>query len=109
SRAGLRPEPFYLGVGFVAIGLGLSLFVRETWGHVTIESESVAASAGEERDVFWRTTFTDRNLSSVSQAGFVNNLNDGMAWGLFPLFFAASGMDFSEIGTLAAIYPATWG
>ncbi len=108
SRAGLRPEPFYLGVVFVAAGLCLSFFVRETWGHVAIESKG-AAPAGAERDIFWRTTFTDRNLSSVSQAGFFNNLNDGMAWGLFPLFFAAGGMGLAEIGTLAAIYPATWG
>jgi MFS family permease len=61
------------------------------------------------REVFWRTTLRDRDLSSVSQAGLVNNLNDGMAWGLFPLFFAAAHMDMAEIGTLAAIYPATWG
>lgn len=109
ARVGLRPEPFYLGVGFVAAGLCLSLFVRETWDHVTIESSGVPMSASTARDVFWRTTLSDRNLSSVSQAGFVNNLNDGMAWGLFPLFFAAGGMDLAEIGTLAAIYPATWG
>jgi MFS family permease len=61
------------------------------------------------RDVFWRTTWTDRNLSSVSQAGLVNNLNDGMAWGLFPLFFAAANLGLDRIGILAAIYPATWG
>jgi MFS family permease len=59
--------------------------------------------------VFWRTTWLDRNLSSVSQAGLVNNLNDGMAWGLFPLVFAAAGMNFAQVGLLAAIYPATWG
>jgi MFS family permease len=59
--------------------------------------------------VFWNTTLRDRNLSSVCQAGLVNNLNDGMAWGLFPLFFAAANMDLAQIGTLAAIYPATWG
>jgi MFS family permease len=62
-----------------------------------------------QREVFWRTTLFDKNLSSVSQAGLVNNLNDGMAWGLFPLFFAAARMDLGQIGTLAAIYPATWG
>jgi MFS family permease len=109
SRAGLRPEPFYLGVGFVGAGLCLSLFVRETWGHVTIESSGVPPAVSEGGDVFWRTSFADRNLSTISQAGFVNNLNDGMAWGLFPLFFAAAGMDFADIGALAAIYPATWG
>jgi MFS family permease len=61
------------------------------------------------REVFWRTTWTDRNLSSISQAGLVNNLNDGMAWGLFPLFFAAANLSLDRIGILAAIYPATWG
>jgi MFS family permease len=62
-----------------------------------------------QREVFWRTTLTDRNLSSVSQAGLVNNLNDGMAWGLFPLWFAAAQMSLEQIGILAAVYPATWG
>jgi MFS family permease len=61
------------------------------------------------REVFWRTTLFDADLSSVSQAGLVNNLNDGMAWGLFPLVFAAAGMDLAQVGLLAAIYPASWG
>jgi MFS family permease len=107
ARVGLRPEPFYLGVGFVTAGLSLSMFARETSGHVAVESTGMArVDAG---GVFWRTTFGDRNLSSVTQAGFVNNLNDGMAWGLFPLFFAAAGMTLAQIGVLAAVYPATWG
>ena len=114
ARYGLRPEPFYLGVGFVAIGLLLSvLLVRETTHHVTHESKLHGDLASDEvptqREIFWRTTLTDRNLSSASQAGLVNNLNDGMAWGLFPLFFVAAGMNLEQIGTLAAIYPATWG
>ena len=109
ARAGLRPEPFYLGVGFVAAGLGLSLFARETSGHVAAESKTITHISDDAGDVFWRTTFGDPNLSSVSQAGLVNNLNDGMAWGLFPLFFAAAGMSLAQIGTLAAIYPAVWG
>ncbi len=113
ARYGLRPEPFYLGVGFVAIGLLLSLVaVRETKHHVAVESRLQGAppeGVPSQRDVFWRTTLLDRNLSSVSQAGLVNNLNDGMAWGLFPLFFAAAAMELDRIGTLAAIYPATWG
>jgi MFS family permease len=62
-----------------------------------------------QREVFWRTSLRDKNLSSVSQAGLVNNLNDGMAWGLFPLFFSAARMNLEQIGTLAAVYPATWG
>jgi MFS family permease len=112
AHTGLRPEPFYLGVVFVMGGLGLSLLVRDTAPHAAIESASrrgEAESVLAPREVIWQTTFGDRNLSSVSQAGFVNNLNDGMAWGLFPLFFAVAGMDLTQIGTLAAIYPATWG
>jgi len=109
SRAGLRPEPFYLGVGFVAAGLGLSLLVRETSAHVAVESQTADAPPRPPGGVFRRTTFGDRNLSSVTQAGFVNNLNDGMAWGLFPLIFASAGMSLVQIGTLAAVYPATWG
>jgi MFS family permease len=114
ARYGLRPEPFYLGVAFVAIGLLLSvLVVRETKHHVAAESklhgELPPFEQPTQREVFWRTTLLDKNLSSVSQAGLVNNLNDGMAWGLFPLFFAAARMDLGQIGTLAAIYPATWG
>jgi MFS family permease len=109
AHTGLRPQPFYLGVGFVAVGLALSLFARETWGHVAVESTTSAPRLRHTDDVFWRTTFGDRNLSSVSQAGFVNNLNDGMAWGLLPLFFASAGMTLTQIGTLAAIYPAAWG
>ena len=89
---GLRPQPFYLGIAFVATGLVLSaLLVRETRGHARHEAaHHGAAEAVSPREVFLRTSFTDRELSSVSQAGLVNNLNDGMAWGLFPLFFAAS-------------------
>ena len=114
ARYGLRPEPFYLGIGFVALGLGLSaLVVRETKHHVahesTLRGELPPGGRPTQREVFWRTTLLDRDLSSVSQAGLVNNLNDGMAWGLFPLFFAAARMTIGQIGTLAAVYPATWG
>ena len=108
AEHGLRPEPFYLGVGFVAIGLVLSaLAVRETHHHVAVEA--TRAEVVSARDVFWRTTATDRDLSSVSQAGMVNNLNDGMAWGLFPLVFAAAHLDVGRVAALAAIVPATQG
>ena len=113
AHYGLRPEPFYLGVGFVAIGLALSLLaVRETHHHVRHEAASHVGAAPAKlsaREVFARTSLTDRELSSISQAGLVNNLNDGMAWGLFPLFFAASGATLGQIAWLAAIYPAVWG
>ncbi len=114
ARYGLRPEPFYLGVAYVVFGLLLSvLVVRETRQHVAAESKLHGALPPEamptQREVFWQTSLRDKNLSSVSQAGLINNLNDGMAWGLFPLFFSAAGMSLAQIGTLAAIYPGTWG
>ena len=111
ARYGIRPQPFYLGVGFAVVGLMLSaLLVRETRHHVSHESALVGTlpSDGGPREVFWRTTLVNPNLSSVSQAGLVNNLNDGMAWGLFPLVFAAAGLNLAQIGLLAAIYPGTW-
>src|SRR5258708_3481770 len=114
SRCGLRPQPFYLGVGYVALGLGLSaLAVRETKHHVHREAKldgSLRPSAESSHGrVFVLTSFQDKNLSSVCQVGLVNNLNDGMAWGLFPLFFADRGMGVAQIAELAAIYPAVWG
>ncbi len=115
ARYGLRPEPFYLGVVYVAAGLLLSiLVVRETRHHVAHELREHHHPVTNENhltqsEIFRRTSLTDRNLSSVSQAGLVNNLNDGMAWGLFPLVFAAAGMTLAQIGILAAIYPAVWG
>lgn len=114
AKYGLRPQPFYLGVAYVLIGLLLSLLVvRETRHHVRHESMLHDASAAgrvlTSRVIFWRTTVRDANLSSVSQAGLVNNLNDGMAWGLFPLVFALAGFGLAEVAALAAIYPATWG
>jgi MFS family permease len=114
ARYGLRPEPFYLGIVFAAAGLLLSaLLVRETREHVAHEASVTTALGSADqptpKEIFLRTTFSDPNLSSASQAGLVNNLNDGMAWGLFPLFFGAAGMSIDRIGVLAAIYPATWG
>lgn len=114
AHFGLRPEPFYLGVAYVAAGLLSMLMVRETRDHVAQELRAQhPAATGEsgltQGEIFRRTSLTDRNLSSVCQAGLVNNLNDGMAWGLFPLVFAAAGMTLAQIGILAAIYPAVWG
>jgi MFS family permease len=110
---GLRPQPFYLGIGFVVAGLLLSVFaVQETKHHVEHEStmwEAPPEGLPTQREVFWQTSLFNKDLSSVSQTGLVNNLNDGMAWGAFPLFFAAAGMSLREIGTLTAIYPAVWG
>jgi MFS family permease len=116
EQYGLRPEPFFLGVAFAALGVGLStVFVRETIGHARHEAAlhvTTNAALHEQlstREVFELTTFREPALSSCSQAGLVNNLNDGLAWGLFPLYFAAAGISVERIGVLAAIYPAIWG
>ena len=112
ERFGLRPEPFYLGIAYAVLGLLLSaLAVRETQDHVALETSVSKRSepTPSQAEVFRRTTFTDPNLSSATQAGLVNNLNDGMAWGLFPLWFAAQQMSLQQIGILAAMYPAIWG
>jgi MFS family permease len=113
---GLRPGPFLLGAAFIALGLGLSvLTVRETHQHAKKEAvDHVSAHAGavaalSTREVFTLTSFRDRSLSAVSQAGLVNNLNDGLAWGLFPILFATAGLSVGRIGILAAVYPAVWG
>jgi MFS family permease len=112
QRYGLRPAPFFLGIAYAVLGLILSLLlVRDTRGHVGVEI-SRAAPAGEMLtfwQIFRRASFGDRNLFAASQAGLVNNLNDGMSWGIFPLFFAAFGLSIERIGVLKAIYPAVWG
>jgi MFS family permease len=112
---GPRPAPFLLGIGFAIVGLLLSLFfVRETQDYARLEASQQPkhkenpAEDPSGREIFVRTSFTDRNLSSASQAGLVNNLNDGMAWGLFPLFFTASGLSIGQVGVLAAVYPGVW-
>jgi MFS family permease len=117
---GLRPEPFFLGIAFAALGLGLStLVVNETRAHARLEAANHVARAGgrqdhlhgdlTNREVFTQTSFREPALSSASQAGLVNNLNDGLAWGLFPIIFAAAGLSVAKIGVLAALYPAVWG
>ena len=128
---GLRPEPFYLGIAFAALGLGLTaVFLRETHGHARSEAEQAAAQAGQvaaqagreeadqlgpahgtvpgTREILALTAWRHPALSSASQAGLVNNLNDGVAWGLFPLFFAASGLGVADSSIPSFIYPFTW-
>ena len=113
---GLRPQPFFLGLAYAALGLGLStLAVRETHAHARQEARDHVVASAElhdalsTREVFLLTSFRERALSAASQAGLVNNVNDGLAWGLFPLLFAAHGLSTAAIGTLAALYPAVWG
>lgn len=120
AEHGLRPEPFYLGIAFAALGLGLStIFVRETRDHANAEirahmpqadgSDALLHADLTQREVFAQTSLREPALSSACQAGMVNNLNDGLAWGLFPLLFATAGLSVGRIGVLAALYPAVWG
>jgi MFS family permease len=112
---GLRPEPFYLGIACAAVGLALSLLlVRETRDYVALEATQFSDVGGQRtelstREILSRASWRDPALSSASQAGMVNNLNDGLAWGLFPLFFATAGLDLAQIGILSFTYPAAWG
>ena len=112
SQHGLRPAPIYLGVAYAILGLALSiLLVRDTREHVRLEIGSKATPTATMSfwEIFSLTSFRDRNLFAASQAGLVNNLNDGMSWGIFPLFFSAFGLGVERIGILKAIYPMTWG
>jgi len=114
QHAGLRPQPFFIGIAYAALGLGLSVFfVRETRGHASFEGR------GDDRrnqqpevtmpQVFVETSFRERALSACCAAGLTNNLNDGLAWGVFPLLFARSGLSLLAIGALVALYPFVWG
>ena len=126
----LRPQPFLLGVVFAVAGLLLSIFfVRESHGHARHEAALMARQSNHApqtaqqatdqaaqgptalsfKEIFLLTSWKDRRLFAVSQAGLVNNLNDGLAWGLLPLFFAAGGLSIAQIGLLAGIYPGVWG
>ena len=112
SRYGLRPVPIYLGVGYAIAGTLLSiLVVRDTRTHVRAEAAAIQAPTSplSFRQIFELTSFRNRNLFAASQAGLVNNLNDGMSWGIFPLFFASLGLSVQRIGVLKAVYPVIWG
>jgi len=111
QRYGLRPAPFYPGIAYAVLGLGLSfLLIRDTRDHVGLETAGHAVAAEPIRfwEVFRRTSYGDRNLFAASQAGLVNNLNDGMSWGIFPLFYAGFGLTVERIGILKAAYPVVW-
>lgn len=113
SSYSLRPEPFYLGVGIAVVGILLSLIAKDTEKHLQAQIKN--RSKGEEgthlssREIFNLTTWKDKNLSSISISGLSTNLKDGMAWGLFPLYFTMQGLSVGQVGTLVAIYPAAWG
>ena len=108
QRFGVTPYPFYLGIGISIIGLLLSvLFVRDTMAHV--KKEAISDKSDEHESIFLSTTFKNKTLSAVTQAGLVNNLNDGMIWGLLPIVLLALNYDSENIGIIAAVYPTVWG
>jgi MFS family permease len=108
SNYGLRPYPFYIGIALGIAGLLMSwLLIKDTQGHAKLESGS--STIPLLKNVFWDTTWKHKNLGSITQAGLVNNLNDGMVWGLFPLLLVSKGFDLHETGIIVATYPAVWG
>jgi MFS family permease len=114
ARSGLRPEPFYFGIVYSALGLLLSVFlVRDTRAHAAVEASAHTVSEPIDRPstarVFAETSWRNKTLFSASQAGLVNNLNDGMAWGVFPLLFVANGVSLEGVGLIKAVYPVIWG
>lgn len=105
-----RPEPFILGIVVVVIGVLLSLFTKDTSEYLKMKTDQHKIKHSlSAKNIFLKTTFKDKNLSSITFAGLSTNLKDGMAWGLFPLFFANTGLTFAQIGILVAVYPAAWG
>jgi len=114
AQYALRPKPFYLGIVIALVGLALSaLFVRETLAHARLEARTFHhesdARARSLRRVFFLTSVGNVSLFAVCQAGLVNNLNDGMSWGIYPLFFAAHGLGVGAIGVIKGVYPTVWG
>jgi MFS family permease len=113
QRYGLRPAPFYLGIGYAAAGLVFSiLLVRDTRRYVSLETSERFAGKGAGlsfRQVFQRVTYRDRNLFAAAQAGLVNNLNDGAGWGIFPLMFKGAGLKVAQVGVLRGVYTFVWG
>ncbi len=108
NNYGLRPYPFYVGIGMALFGLLLSwLFVKDTRQHAILEGTS--SNITKLKNVFWETTWQHKNLGSITQAGLANNLNDGMVWGLFPLLLVSKGFDLHQTGIIVAAYPAVWG
>lgn len=108
AEYGLRPYPFYLGIGFALIGLASSYFLVKDTGH-HVASETINSTLPKLKRVFRQTSWSHHNLGSITQAGLVNNLNDGMIWGLFPVLLANKGFSLLDVGKLVAIYPIVWG
>ena len=110
DQYGIYPYPFYLGLAVAVLGLLISwIFVKDTSGFVQLESETTSSSIPRLKNIFLETSFTNKNLSAVTQAGLVNNLNDGMVWGLLPIILIQKNFALIDIGIITSIYPAVWG
>ncbi len=110
DQYGIYPFPFYLGLAVAVLGLLISwIFVKDTSGFVQLESETSSSSIPRLKNIFLETSFTNKNLSAVTQAGLVNNLNDGMVWGLLPIILIQKNFALIDIGIITSIYPAVWG
>jgi MFS family permease len=110
DQFGIYPFPFYLGLAVAVLGLLISwIFVKDTSGFVQLESETTSSSIPRLNNIFLETSFTNKNLSAVTQAGLVNNLNDGMVWGLLPIILIQKNFALIDIGIITSIYPAVWG
>jgi MFS family permease len=108
NNYGVSPYPFYLGFVVALIGLLLTIFfVKETTQFMKLEQ--VESKAKNLKNIFWETTYKNPTLGSVTQAGLVNNLNDGMIWGLLPILLVSLHYSNAEIGVIASIYPTVWG
>ena len=108
NRYGITPYPFYIGIALALTGLILSLiWVKDTRGFVNQESQTDKTE--QLNNVFLETTFRNKTLSSVTQAGLVNNLNDGMIWGLLPILLLSLDFNTENMGLITAIYPTVWG
>ena len=108
AEYGLRPWPFYIGLGLAILGLlGSWLFIKDTRHHVA--AETTQSTTGKLKHIFRETSWTNPNLGSITQAGLVNNLNDGMVWGLLPMLLAVKNFSLQQIGVVASVYPAVWG
>jgi MFS family permease len=108
AQYGLRPYPFYLGIGFSIIGLLISIFlIKDTKHHVS--KETAKSTIRKMKNIFLETSWIDKNLGSISQAGLVNNLNDGMIWGLFPILLISKNFSIEQIGIIVGTYPVVWG
>lgn len=105
---GVRPYPFYLGIVLAVLGLLFTLFwVKDT--RTFVQKELANDKTAEFDNVFLETTFKHKTLSTVTQAGLVNNLNDGMIWGLLPMLLLSLKYNNEDIGLITALYPTVWG